>query len=166
MQILQFEDFFSWKQEPIVIGLLSVTWQELSKMHNLEFAEDEHDGLGLYKYIVLKLSNGILYLLTAYPDSPNPDKIIVNLQANNKDPLTALYECISILGLSSNSIEWKNLEFVANVNYRIMRQDDNGNIFAIGNFRDESLAVSMAKTLEGRGHKQTYWVEKVTFPQS
>ncbi len=44
--------------------------------------------------------------------------------------------------------------------WRLMRQDDNGNVFMIEVFTDENHARSKGKELEAKGHKQTYWVEE------
>lgn len=43
--------------------------------------------------------------------------------------------------------------------YRVMRQDDNGNRFEVDRGLTREAAETLAKMLEARGHKQTYWVE-------
>jgi len=48
-----------------------------------------------------------------------------------------------------------------NAKWALWRQDDNGNKFHIKDFENESEADSKALEFEARGHKQTYWVEKI-----
>jgi len=41
----------------------------------------------------------------------------------------------------------------------VLRQDDNGNVFVVGEHPSEAAARSAAKALEARAHKQIYWIE-------
>ncbi|SES14158.1 hypothetical protein SAMN04487983_103292 [Streptomyces sp. yr375] len=43
----------------------------------------------------------------------------------------------------------------------VIRQDDNGNRYSVGRYATRAEAQETADTLEGRGHKQLYWVERV-----
>jgi hypothetical protein len=43
--------------------------------------------------------------------------------------------------------------------WRVMRQDDNGNVYVVRERLSEAEARALADELERRGHKQTYWVE-------
>lgn len=45
--------------------------------------------------------------------------------------------------------------------HELWRQDDNGHRFLIENFPCKADAIKAMKDFEGRGHKQTYWIEKV-----
>jgi hypothetical protein len=45
--------------------------------------------------------------------------------------------------------------------WRVMRQDDNGNVFVVAVVANEDAARSAAAEYEARGHKQMYWVEPV-----
>lgn len=47
--------------------------------------------------------------------------------------------------------------------WRVMRQDDNGNAFAITEGLSESAARNEASLYEQRGHKQLYWAEPMAF---
>lgn len=164
MHKLGFDDFFSWKQEPIQIGMLSLSWQRIAQILQVEFEEDLDD-LGLYKFVVLKSKEEIFYFLTAHPDSPTGDKVVVAVQANNLYPIKALNDLVLALGLEDGVIEWRNLEFLEKGLWRIMRQDDNGNVFVIAHYYDEESASRICKTLEARGHKQLYWFEKISHSQ-
>lgn len=46
--------------------------------------------------------------------------------------------------------------------WRIMRQDDNGNVFVVADSLPEQEARSRAAQYEKKGHKQTYWAEPET----
>jgi hypothetical protein len=43
----------------------------------------------------------------------------------------------------------------------VMRQDDNGNVFIVSEHLSEAPARRHAAELEARAHKQIYWVEHV-----
>jgi hypothetical protein len=43
--------------------------------------------------------------------------------------------------------------------WRVMRQDDNGNRYVLADRLTEAEARALAETYEKRGHKQLYWVE-------
>ncbi|MER6414636.1 hypothetical protein [Streptomyces humidus] len=43
----------------------------------------------------------------------------------------------------------------------VIRQDDNGNRYRVGRYATRAEAQEIADSLDGRGHKQLYWVERV-----
>ncbi|MEU0369297.1 SPOR domain-containing protein [Streptomyces sp. NPDC006283] len=43
----------------------------------------------------------------------------------------------------------------------VIRQDDNGNCYRVGRYATKDEAQKIADTLDGRGHKQLYWVERI-----
>ncbi|MGW0709062.1 SPOR domain-containing protein [Streptomyces sp. NPDC002643] len=43
----------------------------------------------------------------------------------------------------------------------VIRQDDNGNRYRVGRYATRAEAQKIADSLDGRGHKQLYWVERV-----
>jgi hypothetical protein len=44
--------------------------------------------------------------------------------------------------------------------WSVWRQDDNGNAFLVMEGMTEGEASRLARDLESRGHKQTYWVRR------
>jgi hypothetical protein len=46
--------------------------------------------------------------------------------------------------------------------WRVVRQDDNGNIFVVAEVTTEAEARAIAAVFEARAHKQTYSVERAT----
>lgn len=48
--------------------------------------------------------------------------------------------------------------------YCLMRQDDNGNRYAVAYFPDRDAAEKARAEFEARGHKQIYWVQDVQRP--
>ncbi|MEV6686854.1 SPOR domain-containing protein [Streptomyces sp. NPDC051130] len=47
------------------------------------------------------------------------------------------------------------------LSWLVIRQDDNGNRYRVGRYASEAEARKVADSLEDRGHKQLYWVERV-----
>ncbi|MER6557280.1 hypothetical protein ABT300_05845 [Streptomyces sp. NPDC001027] len=50
--------------------------------------------------------------------------------------------------------------------WHVIRQDDNGNRYRVGRYATRAEAQKIADSLDGRGHKQLYWVERVGQGQS
>jgi hypothetical protein len=48
--------------------------------------------------------------------------------------------------------------------WRVLRQDDNGNVFVVADSLDEGAARQLAAELEARAHKQLYFVEEAPLP--
>ena len=46
----------------------------------------------------------------------------------------------------------------------VIRQDDNGNRYRVGRYATEGEAQKVADSLDDRGHKQLYWVERIGTP--
>ncbi|WP_415951180.1 SPOR domain-containing protein [Streptomyces sp. KLOTTS4A1] len=45
--------------------------------------------------------------------------------------------------------------------WHVIRQDDNGNRYRVGRYATRAEAEKVVDELEGRGHKQLYWVERL-----
>ena len=43
----------------------------------------------------------------------------------------------------------------------VIRQDDNGNRYRVGRYATRAEAQRIADSLDDRGHKQLYWVERL-----
>ncbi|MFC5635296.1 SPOR domain-containing protein [Streptomyces bullii] len=43
----------------------------------------------------------------------------------------------------------------------VIRQDDNGNRYRVGRYATRAEAQKIADSLDARGHKQLYWVERL-----
>ncbi|MEV5316599.1 SPOR domain-containing protein [Streptomyces sp. NPDC052687] len=43
----------------------------------------------------------------------------------------------------------------------VIRQDDNGNRYSVGRYATRAEAQKIADSLDSRGHKQLYWVQRV-----
>jgi cell division protein FtsN len=50
------------------------------------------------------------------------------------------------------------------LSWLVIRQDDNGNRYRVGRYATKDEAQKIADSLDGRGHKQLYWVERVGSP--
>nr|HEX4312685.1 hypothetical protein [Kofleriaceae bacterium] len=50
--------------------------------------------------------------------------------------------------------------------WRVVREDDNGNLYVVAETATELEARSIAADFEARAHKQTYYVERVAPPDT
>ncbi|MFI7339762.1 SPOR domain-containing protein [Streptomyces sp. NPDC050085] len=48
------------------------------------------------------------------------------------------------------------------LSWLVIRQDDNGNRYRVGRYATRAEAQRIADSLDDRGHKQLYWVERLT----
>ncbi|MER5883447.1 SPOR domain-containing protein [Streptomyces sp. NPDC001941] len=48
--------------------------------------------------------------------------------------------------------------------WQVIRQDDNGNRYRVGRYATEGEAQKIVDSLDSRGHKQLYWVERIGLP--
>ncbi|KIF68158.1 hypothetical protein HY68_05095 [Streptomyces sp. AcH 505] len=46
----------------------------------------------------------------------------------------------------------------------VIRQDDNGNRYRVARYATRDEAQQIADTLDGRGQRKLYWVERVSQP--
>ncbi|GHB46746.1 hypothetical protein GCM10010347_15490 [Streptomyces cirratus] len=47
------------------------------------------------------------------------------------------------------------------LSWLVIRQDDNGNRYRVGRYATQAEAQKVVDSLDDRGHKQLYWVERV-----
>ena len=50
------------------------------------------------------------------------------------------------------------------LSWLVIRQDDNGNRYRVGRYATKDEAQKIADSLDDRGHKQLYWVERIGTP--
>ncbi|MER7533188.1 MULTISPECIES: SPOR domain-containing protein [unclassified Streptomyces] len=50
------------------------------------------------------------------------------------------------------------------LSWLVIRQDDNGNRYRVGRYATKDEAQKIADSLDDRGHKQLYWVERIGSP--
>ncbi|MFJ3900865.1 SPOR domain-containing protein [Streptomyces sp. NPDC090025] len=50
------------------------------------------------------------------------------------------------------------------LSWLVIRQDDNGNRYRVGRYATKDEAQRVADSLDDRGHKQLYWVERIGEP--
>ncbi|MFB7588172.1 SPOR domain-containing protein [Streptomyces sp. NPDC056169] len=52
----------------------------------------------------------------------------------------------------------------ADLPWLVIRQDDNGNRYRVGRYATKDEAQKIADSLDDRGHRQLYWVERIGTP--
>lgn len=48
--------------------------------------------------------------------------------------------------------------------WQVIRQDDNGNQYRVGRYATRDEAQQVADRLDVSGHRQLYWVERISEP--
>lgn len=160
MKQLELEDFFSWKQEPIPIGVLKITWKDIETECGIVMKTD-HDDLDTFKYAILQSHNHLLYYLHSYQNSQikEPNKLTVNLQAGNLKPTSSLYRLVDNLNYSRSIIEWINPYFAFGKKIWQLKTKISGKEYIVLNIVDEVHAVNLVKSSQERDPLGQYWYE-------
>ena len=66
------------------------------------------------------------------------------------------------LPISTTDNPWESKESLSGRRaWGLLRQDDNGNLYAVREFTSQREAEAAAASFEAHGHKQMYWVERL-----
>lgn len=66
------------------------------------------------------------------------------------------------LGVPGGKERWGSMnDGTITLPWLVVRQDDNGNRYRVGRYATRAEAQKIADSLDSRGHKQLYWVERV-----
>jgi hypothetical protein len=116
-------------------------------------------GLGVVRSSGARLKSGRLVALHRHNDSPCPLNWDVELE--NTEGLEAdINEVLIELAVFESEVFWVSSIYVL-PEYEVLRQDDNGNCFAVGKYRFRAIAEHVAGKYTAAGHKQMYWVTRV-----
>lgn len=138
---------------------INVKTSDLAKKFDLTFEDYYESGMGITKVGNFMTETGIQFYLQEYPTI----NVINTYIGCLNDPETLgkdLDEILEALGLTSEKIIYL-YEDVKLIPHELWRQDDNGHKFLVETFICKTDAVKAMKDFEGRGHKQTYWVEEI-----
>jgi len=92
-------------------------------------------------------------------------KVFDTVLACTRDPRLAAYWYQQLLNRQMAFDEFRS-DTAIDYRWRVCRQDDNGNSFAVSTGLSESAARNQAAEFEQRGHKQLYWAEPMAVPSS
>jgi hypothetical protein len=107
-------------------------------------------------HVVLQLE-GYVLRLEAQSHAAN---VMVSVRGDLQEPGRCLPILCAALGLQPKQLPWLSDTLQARP-WRLCRLDDNGNRLAMWYFREREVAEAVARDYTARGHKQTYYVERV-----
>lgn len=105
---------------------------------------------------VLQLQGQVLRLL----QQPSSGLVQVWVRGDVQTPGRCLPPLCAALGLKEEQLPWV-AEALGPKPWLLVRRDDNGNRVPMWYFREREAAEAVARDYAGRGHKQTYEVERV-----
>lgn len=157
---MNLEDFFEYRQEVIDIGIISITWRDFQEKYRIKFNED-CDELDSFKYAVILLENGSIYLLWAYQNyqQKEPNNLTIKLQANVEMPLSKFQEFLELLDIDRDCVEWENDGYKKNKRFRVWRKAESGIEEVIANYFVEEDAKRASDYLSKKNTEYKYWVE-------
>jgi hypothetical protein len=127
----------------------------------------DSNGLGLFDVWALRFPCGLEATVSIFHLHPNGsgaaitnpnEPANIEIHANERDLAHILFH---LPMASSGSHTWKSSACVEGPrNWVVAREDDHGNRYDVARFTSECEAAAAARTFEGRGHKQIYWVEQ------
>jgi hypothetical protein len=118
----------------------------------------DDDGLGPARFAVFRTDDGILFALQHHQLSPRPDLMTVFVMPDDIAP--HVDSILVALGLTSADLGWLP-PTVSLSPARIIRQDDNGVQFRVGDFPCRADAESTISRLAAGDHKQAYFIESI-----
>gem|GEM_PF-2567416 len=118
----------------------------------------DDDGLGPAKTAVFQTADGVLFALEHHELSPRRDLMTVFVRPD--DIATYVDSVLVALGYTSSDLGWLP-PTVSLRPARIIRQDDNGVQFRVGDFPCRADAEAAIARLAAGGHKQAYFIESI-----
>ncbi len=154
--------------EPVHLCTLPFSRDELAVRFGLTFESSEVRGLGQVAATVVCLNDTALLFSSASAtqmeshSTPSEvgGKISVMVQAQAVGWSAIIDALCDELGIARVALVWEQQELVPGT-WQLLRQDDNGNTFEMFRFPDEMRATQAREVYKQRGHKQTYFVQRV-----
>lgn len=118
----------------------------------------EDNGLGPAKTAVFLTADGVVFALEYHELSPRRD--LMTLLVRPDDIATSVDSVLVALGYTSADLGWLH-PAVSLRPARLIRQDDNGVQFIVGDFPCRADAEATICRLAAGGHKQAYFIETI-----
>ncbi len=162
MEIKQISET-DWNEiaNPFDLATIPLLPSEFSHKFQIQSFEYNEDGLGLCTAFLFEI-DGSKYESRSFLNTNGDAKYLnVAVLSTEPDSLKALDKLLDILELTKDHLSWINPNL--GVASRILaRIDDNGNEIEMFRFQEEFCANWVMKKYEAKGHKQHYFVRKVT----
>jgi hypothetical protein len=137
---------------------LFLTPESISIGKPVEWDCYDDDGLGPARIAVFQTDDGLLFSLQHHEFSPHRD--LMTLFVSPGDLASHVDSVLVALRLTSADLGWL-AEGVCLRACRLIRQDDNGVHFHVGDFPCRADAEAMSTQLSAGAHKQTFFVESI-----
>jgi hypothetical protein len=119
---------------------------------------DEEDGLRPAKTALFRAADGTLFGLEYHELSPRRELMTVFVAPDNKG--ANVDSVLIALGFTSADLGWLHPSATLSPT-RIIRQDDNGVQFIVGDFPCRADAEATIARMAAGGHKQAYFIERI-----
>jgi hypothetical protein len=116
----------------------------------------DEDGWGPGRFALFSTEDETLFCLQHFEQSPRAD--LMTLLVSPEDMPGNIDRVLEALDFTSSDIDWLHPSVTLN-RFRLVRQDDHGGQFAIGEFACRADAQAALNGLEAAVHKQTYFLE-------
>ena len=149
-----------WRKPAILQASIILPWRpsEMEALFDVRFDECQED-LGLMRFAFVAVDDSI-YMLEAYPDgSAQAQKVQVTLSIEILDTKAARRDLLQALGLSANDAQDYH-DLCAE--WSLIRMDEHGTEVEIDRYMEEGTAKTAQAAFEARGHKQAYFVRRIS----
>jgi hypothetical protein len=162
-------DGVAWKSPPLLLFDLSRR-DLVARFGPSQMRDLDSNGVGLFDAWFLRFPCGLEVALWQFQQRSHEDALVVvegddspryvEVHANQRERSHILFH-LALDPAAADS--WlPDHSYLGDSVWRVMRQDDNGNLATMSAFTSRCEADATVLEFEGRGHKQTYWVEGPT----
>ena len=127
----------------------------------IEFFQYHEDGLGEMYGLYILVGEFKYFLRGEPPKEDSKFGVIVYIRSIEINPKQMLKTICDLFGESQNALMWV-LEDLSPPKWQLYRLDDNNNEIEVCRFLDETSAVCLKDKYERKGHKQAYFVRKLS----
>lgn len=147
---------------PIFLCQTPFSIEKIEEIAGVLFEETEEAGLGTVFYSFLSVDNKQIMLKGYHDRTRTKDvEVCAYMHCTEPSPEQLIELLTKILSIEESDLLGKG-KYLESPKYSLTRLDDNNNEIEIARFHDGSFAENLRKRYEDKGHKQDYYVQKLS----
>lgn len=158
MHQIPIDSFFKYRQEPIYVVYLNLTYEELAEKYDFDYEVWEEEGLGPLIGAALEIEE-YKYFLKAAKDYVKPHtQVSVYVQAGTINLKSATEKFLTTLNISQSEVSDIG-EYFYNTRWQLVRETKEDGHVVINNFLEENDATKSLERIQ-RKYEDNCYVRK------